>query len=396
MRLWVVPLSGLVAGVVLAIALLAIDRAAGYGLLPETITGSASSAQSLLTTVITAVVTLLSVVLTVLTVAVQLAMGQFSPRIVGALLRDRLHQFAFALFAMTAAFAIVSLLGIQTQKNQVPGLTVLTAYTLALVSLAVLIVFVGHAGNRLRATGLIDLVGNQLHVEIHRRFPPGGTPPKVPPDVIASPRPGVIAGLDTERLVETAERADCVLEVCLRMGDFVPAGAPLLRVHGADAAGLAPATRLVQLRDERTHELDPAYGFRKLVDIAIRSAADDPTTTVEALHRIHDALRMLVWRPFPTGHHTDANGALRLVVPIREWADFVRLAFEEIRLAGAAQPQIARRMRAALQDLRAVAAPDRRPPLDEQLRLLDASVQRRFDTDRDAQTARQGDLQGLG
>jgi uncharacterized membrane protein len=48
-------------------------------------------------------------------------MGQFSPRIVGALLRDRVHQLAFALFGATVAFGIVALLGVNDQKWQVPG-----------------------------------------------------------------------------------------------------------------------------------------------------------------------------------------------------------------------------------------------------------------------------------
>jgi hypothetical protein len=68
-------------------------------------------------------------------------------------------------------------------------------------------------------------------------------------------------------------------------------------------------------------ELNVAGQPRKLVDIAVRSVADDPTTTVEALHRIHDCMRQLAWRPFPTGRHTDASGQLRLVVPVRRAHD---------------------------------------------------------------------------
>jgi uncharacterized membrane protein len=397
MRLWLIPLAGLVTGLLLAIAVLAVDRSAGYDLVPQSITGNPAAASSLLATVITAVVTLLSVVLTVMTVAVQLAMGQFSPRIVVALLHDRLHQGAFALFGATVAWSIVALRGIDDQANVVPGLTVLVAYGLAIASLGVLVVYVAHAGDRLRADGLIDLVGGQLHAEILRRFPAGGRRAPVPADVVPSPRPGAIAEIPTRRLVDAAVHADCVLELCARMGDFVAAGAPLLRVHGGDPRRLGDVARLIELRGERTHDLDPAYGVRKLVDIAVRSAADDPTTTVEALHRIHDAMRQLAWRPFPTGRHADDAGRLRLIVPVRGWDDFVRLAFEEIRIAGAGQPQIARRLRAALEDLRSVVVdPDRRPVLDEHLELLEIAVRRRYEDDRAAAAALTPDVQGLG
>jgi uncharacterized membrane protein len=394
-RLWLVPLTGLLAGLGLAIGALALDSASGYDLVSQSVTGTPTAASSLLSTIITSDITLLSVVLTVMTVAVQLAMGQFSPRIVGALLRDPLHQFAFALVGATVAFGIVGLIGVDDQKGQVPGLTVLTTYVLAVASLATLVIYVSHAGQRLRATGLIDLVGDQLHVEIAKRFPAVGGPP-LPPDAVRSASAGVVAKIEVDGLVAAAAREGCVLELCVRMGDFIPRDAPLLRVHGAEAARLADTAKLVVLHDERTHDLDPAFGVRKLVDIAVRSASEDPTTTVEALHRIHDSLRQLAWRPFPSGRHTDAAGELRLIVPVRDWEDFVRLAFEEIRLAGAAQPQIARGLRAVLEDLKTVAPDERQAALDEQRELLDAAVRRAYDEESVTHHARVADLQGLG
>jgi uncharacterized membrane protein len=394
-RLWLVPLTGLLAGLGLAIGALALDSASGYDLVSQTLTGTPTAASSLLATIITSNITLLSVVLTVMTVAVQLAMGQFSPRIVGALLRDPLHQFAFALVAATVAFGIVALIGVDDQKGHVPGLTVLATYVLAVASLATLVIYVSHAGERLRATGLIDLVGDQLHVEIAKRFPAVGGPP-LPPDAVRSASAGVVAKIGIDGLVAAAVREGCVLELCARMGDFVPRDAPLLRVHGAETARLADTAKLVVLHDERTHDLDPAFGVRKLVDIAVRSASEDPTTTIEALHRIHDSLRQLAWRPFPSGRHTDAAGELRLIVPVRDWEDFVRLAFEEIRLAGAAQPQIARGLRAVLEDLKTVAPDERQAALDEQRELLDAAVRRAYDEESVTRHARVADMQGLG
>src|SRR3954471_4971336 len=256
MRLWLVPLTGLLAGLGLAVGALALDSASGYDLVSQTLTGNPTAASSLVSTIITSNITLLSVVLTVMTVAVQLAMGQFSPRIVGALLRDPLHQFAFALVAATVAFGIAALIGIDDQKGQVPGLTVLATSLLAVGSLAMLVVYVSHAGQRLRATGLIDLVGDQLHVEIAKRFPADGGPP-VPRDAVRSPSAGVVTEIETDGLVAAAAREGCVLELCARMGDFVPRDAPLLLVHGADASRLADTANLVGLHDERTHDLDP-------------------------------------------------------------------------------------------------------------------------------------------
>jgi uncharacterized membrane protein len=394
MRLWIIPLGCLVAGVALGIATLAIDRATGYHLISTSITGGPTAVQTLLSTILSSLITLISVVLTVMTVAVQLAMGQFSPRIVTALLREWKNQLAFGVFAGATAFYAVALR--ELNGSRVPGLTVLVAYGLALASLAVLILYVDSAGRRLRASGLIDLVGDRLHDQIEQRFPHAPGVPDGPADVIAAPEAGLVADIDVRRLVALAVDADAQLTLEVRMGDFVPAGGSLMRVDRGDPGRLGDAASHVRLGDERTHGLDPAYGFRKLVDIGTRSASDDPTTTVEALHRIHDCLRQLAVRTFPSGRHCDADGVLRVSEPVRSWDDYVLLAFEEIRLAAASSPQIARRLRAALLDLKTVASPERQPALDEQLDRLDAEVRRHFDDEHDVRIALAADPLGLG
>jgi uncharacterized membrane protein len=158
-------------------------------------------------------------------------------------------------------------------------------------------------------------------------------------------------------------------------------------------------SRLVVLSSERTHTSDPAYGFRKLVDIAERAISSpfgDPTTAVQAIDRLHDCLRQLAPRPIPTGEFRDAAGVVRLVVKALSWDGYVRLAFDELRLAGAPSPQVARRLRAALEDLRSIASPERHPALERQLGLLDAGIGRGYQDDEDRVTARVPDQQGIG
>ncbi len=113
-----------------------------------------------------------------------------------------------------------------------------------------------------------------------------------------------------------------------------------------------------------------------LVDIAERSLSDafDPTTAVQAIDRLHDCLRQLARRTFPSGEYRDQAGSLRLRVNHMTWDGYVHLAFDEIRQTGSGSSQVVRRLRAALADLLTVAPPDRRAPLEEQLELLRAAV----------------------
>jgi uncharacterized membrane protein len=405
--LWLVPLLCLAGGVGLCFAAAAVDRAAGAALVPRSITGSATAAQNVLSTIITSMVTLITLVLTVVTVAVQLAMGQFSPRIVGALLRDRRSQLTHGLFAATLVYALLAVPqvdSISADSGHVPGLTVALGYVLMLASVVCLVLYVHHAGQTLRVAGLIDLVGDHLHEELHRAYPAdhrAGAGVGSDASVVTAPAPGVVVGIDQAGLVAAAVDSDCTLRLIPAMGDFVCRGAPLLVVEAGDGARLDPdrVVRMVVLGNERSYPDDPAYGFRQLVDIAERGTSDpfsDPTTTVQAIDRLHDALRQLATRSIPTGEHHDRDGVLRLVVPTLDWSGYVRLAFDEIRLAGAASPQVARRLRAALLDLSTVAPAARQPELDRQLDLLTAGVRRSFDADADIDNALLPDPQGLG
>jgi uncharacterized membrane protein len=400
-RLWIIPSLGVLAGIALSLVTVAIDRRNENGLLAQSVVGNGADAQSILTTIATSVVTLTSVVLTVTLVAVQLAMGQFSPRIVRALLDDRADQFAIAIFGATFMFAIFSLRAVDTGPGgkAVPGLTVLTALALAAASAFALFVFVHHAGQQLRVGGLVDLVGDELRDQLDRRFPRGLRAPE-DASVLLSHRPGNIIYYDREGLVAEARRAGCTLELVPMMGDFVTRDAPLVRVQGDGSRLDRDRVRgLIALDNERTHRDDPAYGFRKLVDVAQRAlgtSSNDATTAVQVINRLHDCLRAIADRPIPNGHIRDDDDELRLIERVLDWDGYVRLAFDEIRLAAGGYPQVTRRLEAALNDLKTVAPRERKAALDRQLRLLASGVERALEDDDDRRAALVADQQGIG
>ena len=128
--LWLIPMLFAVGGAALALITLVIDRATDYDLIPQALTGPPAGAQAILTTFIGALVTLISIVLTVITVAVQLAMQQFSPRIVRPLLHERRNQCMVGLFAATLVLSLIVVP--QTYPHEagsgpaLPGLSILS------------------------------------------------------------------------------------------------------------------------------------------------------------------------------------------------------------------------------------------------------------------------------
>ena len=405
--LWFIPVLCVIGGVVLSLGTIAIDRSMDFDVIPRWITGGPDAALSILETIAVSMVSLATLILTITMVVVQLAMGQFSPRIVQTFLRDKPSQFAIGLFVATFTHAMLAMREVSLDGDgQVPGVAIVVSYVLVLISIAMLVLYVNHIGRSLRVSSLIELVGNDTRRLLDEQYPDllerdDEEDEEEDGQVILAATSGVVNVVDRDRLTDLAAGSDCVLHVLAAVGSFVPAGAPLIRVEGR-AADLDRDETIdaISFGLERTLDEDVAYGFRMLVDVAERSLSDspflDPTTAVQAIDRLHDGLRQLAVRVIADGESRDRNGILRVTMPTMSWNDFVHLAFDEIRLAGAISPQVSRRLVAALHDLLNVAPEQRRPVLEEQLELLEDAVRRSTMSERDMEVALSPDVQGIG
>jgi uncharacterized membrane protein len=210
-------------GIALAPGLLAIDKASGYQLVGREVTGSAASVQTVLTVASTSLVTLTSVALSLTLVAVQLAMGQFSPRIVRSILHDRRSRLRIGLFIGTSVYSMTVLregerqkLGRRTGARSCDGGR-LQAHPSAIVTL---VLFVNHTAQSIRVGGVIGLVGDETRDEIERLYR-ATEEAEADPSVVPAPDYGVVVKLHHGALVAIAKKADCVLEMMPAMGDFV-------------------------------------------------------------------------------------------------------------------------------------------------------------------------------
>ena len=111
------------AGVLLSVVTIGIDRWADFEAVPRWLTGGPEAATAILETIAASMVSLAALVLTITMVVVQLAMGQFSPRIVQTFLQDRPSQLAIGLFVATFAHAMLTLREVHFEEGgQVPGI----------------------------------------------------------------------------------------------------------------------------------------------------------------------------------------------------------------------------------------------------------------------------------
>lgn len=405
--LWIVPLIALVLEQVTFRVVQALDANSQW--VPSWPFGL-SGTQTALQTIITLILSFIVFTFGSLLVAIQVASGQLTPRIIATtLLRDNVIRFTVGLFVFTLLFAIGTVARIDTT---VPQLVVWVAGVLGFGSIIAFLFLIDHSARLLRPVSIVWRVGEQGIAVIESVYPNpisdadsghARRRPKLDPSVKIINHRGtsaIILAVNLQGLVAEAKRVDAVIEVERRVGDFVAVDEPLFLLHGG--AGAVDERRLrgsIAFGRERTIEQDSTFAFRVIVDIAIKAlskAINDPTTAVLAIDQLQRLLRRVGSRHLHDDQIQDESGQLRVIFPTPNWEDFVQLAFREIRLYGAENFQIARRLRAMIDNLMKALPETRRPALNEELDMLNRTIDQLYIFPEDAALARFPDAQGLG
>ena len=386
--LWFIPALFALGAVVLAFILLNIDRQMSREAVHLVVYGgTAEGARNVLSTIAQSMLTFTGLVFTITMLVLQLASTQLSPRVMRTFLRDRANQVVLGLFVATFVYTLLVLRDVRSPIDGddpfVPGVSIWVGFVLLLASVAAFIYYIDHMAHSIRASTVIASIARETEQAIERLYPGRVGAQAIQPPLtdigdaakvtLKAPRAGVLVSVDHARLLQLAGTGVRRVEVVPTIGEFLPRGAPMARLSGAREAADAVRAALV-IEDERSMEQDAAFGFRQLVDIAVRALSpgtNDPTTAVQALDRLHDLLRRLVEREIPSPVRRDDSGQVVLVLPRPGWDDYVELALDEIRLAGERQLQIGRRIRHLLGDLLGVAGDERKAVLRRELALVD-------------------------
>ncbi|MFJ6833389.1 DUF2254 domain-containing protein [Streptomyces sp. NPDC091209] len=386
----------------------ALRKAHDYDTLDELLR-LADDAKTVVTVVASAMMTFIGVVFSISLVAVQMASGQFSPRVVRIFVRSRITKATFAVFLATFLLSLLVLTSYEGQAEprkvtSVPLVqSVLTLLMLGL-SLLLFVLYVNQTLRLMRISHVIDRITREAF-KVVARMPvarSSGEENTLGPEtarVVHHGRAGVLRDVNIARLVKAARQQDVVLRLIPRMGDFVVPGTPLLAVHGGSAPAGRSLSYTVSVGVERTFHQDFAFGLRQLSDIGLRAlsaAVNDPTTAVQAIDRIVQFLAAVAGRPLDAALHRDRRGSVRLVQPVPGWTELVDLGFAEIRACAVGSPQVTRRLVAGFDDLAVIAPADRREPLLRHRALLIEAVERSGLEASDRAFALRPDRQGIG
>ncbi|MFL5880129.1 MAG: DUF2254 domain-containing protein [Actinomycetota bacterium] len=393
--LWVLPTVSVVVFLLAGAALsrVEVDQDSPWATLA--FQGTADDARSLLIVVSSTMITVTGLVFALTIVALQIASGQYSPRLLRNFMRDRGTQLVLSIFVGAFAYSTAGLytVGVQGsgQEAFVPRLAVSGSLALALASVGVLIYFIHHLARSIQIDTIMSQVEREASAVIDEVYPhqPGyreaeercPEPPLVAVG-LPSARSGYIQAVDPDPLVRMAVRHDVVVVVARQVGDHVVAGTPIAWAWGRTAGQPPPGAgtlreavdEAVQVGFERTMVQDVGFGIRRLVDIANKAlspAVNDPYTGVQAVHHLSVLLCSLARLRLGDWIVRDDQGELRVAVPRPKFPDYLRLGTAQIRRFGAAEPAVTRALIVLLRDVgTSSATEDRRHACVRHIRLV--------------------------
>jgi uncharacterized membrane protein len=357
------------------VQLLCVLAGLGLGLLLPRITIGPSVASTRVTEALTTIgfgtLGLVSVIFSLLFLVVQWAFGSLSPRL--NLFRDdpvvwRTFGVAVGVFVFSVTAALVI-----ANEQQVSVIVPATEVAAVLLAVALMRVLQVRAFTSMAPTlAAIAAEGRGILDDLYRRPCTSGPPAAtvLPPlhRAVAWPHgQATLQQVHLPRLLQAAGSAVIVLQAGI--GDTLQQGAPVADLHGGEVTDEAVLDGLLT-GQERTFHQDPMFAFRLLADIGLRAlspALNDPATAVQVLDTMQSILSPLVARDLDVADIADGSGAVRVILALPSWDDYLRTSLDDLVECAAQSPMVLLRARALLRTLLKTAPAQRRPSISWRL-----------------------------
>jgi uncharacterized membrane protein len=330
-------------------------------------------AQIILAGIAASIMTVVSIVFAILLMTLTLASMQFSPRILVNFIRDRTTQWTLGVFLGTFSYCIAALPAARNLPHPFsPVATVMGAMFLALVCVGWLVFFIQHISQSISVTHIVDRIARDTEEVIdaimphprsantrHNRLDPPLREPEAPlPSVVS----GYIRYIDGLALRERAKELRVRVRLTRRVGQFVPAGFPLMMA--SSTRPLSPRDvemleRAVDIGPTRTLQQDVEFGVLQIVDIALRAispAVNDPSTAINCIDQLSRIMIRWISRDPAETHLASPLHVVRVVMPVITTEELLDTAFDQIRHYAVSDIAVTLRLLRALIDIQSCTA----------------------------------------
>lgn len=293
-------------------------------------------ARSLLSLISGSMIGVAATVFSITIAAVAYASGTYGPRLLTNFMEDRGNQLSLATFIATFVYALLVLRAVRGEDEQamsvrdavatsapgfVPQLSMIVAFGLTMLSVAVLVYLLNHIPSSIRINKVIERIGRRLIDDARIRFPEKGDADPLPVErigeAICSRHAGYIDIIDFATLDSLAKSHQAVIIMARRSGDFVYGTVPLLCWNGPklDDDMAADLRGCFAIGSSRTAAQDIDFLIDELVEIALRALSpgiNDPFTAITALDWLGAGTAELAQRNLDCGPERDDYRAERV------------------------------------------------------------------------------------
>ncbi len=358
--LFFVPMLCVIGGVLLGEAMLGVDSQVTD--ISPRVTATVDSARAVLTTVASATLAFAGIAFSISLLLISLASSQYSPRVVHGMFRDPFNKRVMGLVIGTFTYCLVVLRAVRSAVEDtgdaiVPSISILLAVVLGIASILAIVAFINHAAHSMDVSNILRRVTKEVLAQASSAWPE--------PDPESSPSAeegaaerlpegagavrfstfGWVQNVDYDALL-AALPPGAIVELDTFAGQYAIENTPICRVVPPpdDLECLTAEVRAaVMVGETRTLQQDMAYGVRQLTDVALKAMSpgvNDPTTAQDAISHVGTVLADLLSRQPPARRLSGPDGLLLLVPHATTHEQLIGLAFDEVRIASAAQPTV--------------------------------------------------------
>ncbi|GEL06600.1 putative membrane protein [Salisediminibacterium halotolerans] len=280
--------------------------------------------------------------------------GQFSPRLLLTFISDKRTQRVLGLFNAAFIYLLASFFMLHELVHEIYVAIPLTAFIMTLLAMANFVYFINHvvkwmqvptlthnmkmeSSKRIMGTLQKDLEpyrDNDLDQSAHQYS-------RREAHVIRAEQTGFLQIIDFKKLIKFATEDDIVVQIEVRVGDFITRGMPILR-YWSDKQRPEREDfyrNMLYLGHKKTELQDLEYGINKLKEVAIKSIGNyDPSTTRNAINQLSDLLIDVATITKFTPYLTNRNNELRLIIPDESFDYYLHTAFSQIVYYGENDP----------------------------------------------------------
>ena len=283
----------------------------------------ASTARAIIQAIVAGIISLAVFSFTMVMVILNQAASNMSNRILDKLIGNRFQQTVLGIYIGTIVFGLFLLSSIRDIDSGVyiPALSIYLLMILTVLDIFLFIYFLHYVTRSIKYATIIKRVSEETKTSIKKNcllsMDPGDTIFSENGENVMAKESAVFLGCNIEALSALSEKHDITLSFPHEAGSFILKGYPLFIIESKMPSSGALADKIcamIYFEREENIALDYKYGFRQLMEIAVKALSpgiNDPGTAVEALRSMID---LLIYRAenFPHTVVKDKSGKPRI------------------------------------------------------------------------------------